>query len=256
MKAILVSIVFLIILGILLHVRWQETEKCKIVINTHVAYTKPLKVLMDSLRAANFREWDRVIVVVGGDKRHSIAYENVLGERVMVIRGTDNGRDWHAFHQLWVYRKDKRVAASAYFVMDDTCVVDHDFPSSIDALAVRSSDIIVTKPPNSYVTLMGYAVVENYGHRFSGSHTKDKVVYDEFKGTLLKFGHPKILEKNRVKREESDVYSTGHKRRRWWYPDFQMSKYIFMHQDGDITGGGKVRKFDTKKILADDSHQS
>ena len=218
----------------ILHMQQKET-KCKIVINSHVKYQNPLGILFESLEKNKFSEWNRIIVVLGGDSKESIGKEKMFNHKVTVIRTKDNAFDLHGLNQLYVHRNHGHVTASHYFYMLDTSIVEHGFPKALDSIRPNENEIYTTSLPNSNITLFDRGVVMKYGDSLKGSCTKQKALDFELRGGLHEFGNVRYL-KNREETGEEDIYKTGHPRRKFYYPDFEITKFILWEQNGDITG--------------------
>ena len=74
-----------------------------------------------------------------------------------------------------------------------------------------------------------------YGDSFKGNYTKKQALNFELKGGLFKFGNVKHLRRRKETGEE-DVYMSGHPRKKFFYPDFEITKFILWGRNGDITG--------------------
>ena len=105
----------------------------------------------------------------------------------------------------------------------------------MDSIRLKENDIYTTKLPNSNIALFDRGVVMRYSDSFKGNYTKKEALDFELRGGLFKFGNVRYLN-NRKETGEEDIYRTGHKRKKFYYTDFEITKFILWGKNGDITG--------------------
>lgn len=178
-------------------------EPLRIVINTHIAYAKPLSVLFGSLGAASFSSWEAVVLVVGGALVDSAAPErrallpllrelcgavppSLLGgaatvaTEVTLIWARLANFDYHGLSALSRHHRDPLLAATHFLYLLDTSTVAPRFVASFDALREErkrhdpeGEQILTTLPlPSSNICVVGARVVARLGANFDVPLTK------------------------------------------------------------------------------------
>jgi len=231
----------------------------RLVVNSHVKYSKPLGDLFQSLLQVHFQEpkphFQEIVVVFGGSSRDIGPYTapGKWGELgVTYINSTLNAFDYNALSSLYHYRDHPRVRAHAYLYTHDTVLMTDDFMERFDKLAsiIQEDELRIPITPSSNIFALGRKVIESYGTNFDVNLTKGEAVDLEWgRGPVMnKVKHIRNFAKKltqlpgRVSKGTDDPYHTKVKRHKYWYPDFGINKFILMHFYGDIGGDGAPLK--------------
>lgn len=216
----------------------------KVIINSHVEYSKPLRFLLSSVLDSDFLEWYSlldIIVVVGGDASYPQGGEvgeewvEELGGKCVFVRAPQDSHDFHGLNCLHTHFSHPLVEADTFFYVLDTSVFQTDFGSKLSSLDVGETGILTCPLPNSSLLLFGKGVVKAYGERFGANMTKQEALRLELEGQFLSFGDVTFLEQ-RVLTRKVDIYGTGHPRHEFHYPSFGVKKYVLWGKNGDMTG--------------------
>ncbi|CAL1138339.1 unnamed protein product [Cladocopium goreaui] len=200
----------------------------------------PLKILLDSMRAIRFANFSDVIVVVGGADSDRIYTDNDM----VYIETPFENYDLTGLSMLWHYRQHPYVLANVYLYLLDTSTVGAGFPEKFRSLGnVEQQEYRAVNRPASNICAFGRGVLEKFKTNFDEQLSKDEGLQFEFgqspKGVKqIEAFAQKVTElRPRVDHGEPvDIYQTGHPRRVYWYPDFDILKYIFIGGNGDVTG--------------------
>ena len=237
----------------------------KLCINSHVAYHVPLRTLFASLSDARFEHYSDVLVMLGGSAHDAPPLEMSLAEvvpglescgstKVVVVRTSTNGFDYHGLSLLYRYRSHPLVAADTYLYLHDTTTVDpNTFIERFESFRLPRSPLLYTTwpLPNSNTVAFGAGVVQRFGHNFDANLTKAAAFPMEFGYPFEREGAPAVQPLisfgfvvkvgPRIPRGSSDLYATGSPRLRFFYPAFGVYKHS-MRSDaaGDITGQRKT----------------
>lgn len=218
----------------------DDWSPVKLVINSNKKYQMPLKILLDSMRAIRFANFSDVIVVVGGADSDRIYTDNDM----VYIETPFENYDLTGLSMLWHYRQHPYVLANVYLYLLDTSTVGAGFPEKFRSLGnVEQQEYRAVNRPASNICAFGRGVLEKFKTNFDEQLSKDEGLQFEFgqspKGVKqIEAFAQKVTElRPRVDHGEPvDIYQTGHPRRVYWYPDFDILKYIFIGGNGDVTG--------------------
>ena len=220
----------------------------KLVINTNIHYSKPLDILLSSLRSINFPFNDIIIVISECDKDETPRISN---EGVTEIYTTQNVFEYTAFNIIKQYIDSVTVSSDAYMFIHDTCTVDNTFLEkfNMNKNKCNINDILAPYKPCSNIIIChnnvlrkmnkfpkldkGQAVdLEFARHVFiNGIHIKS--VYD--------YGNVHTLDK-RIRQNSIDIYNTGYKRTVVYYPCYGLYKYFLHGLHGDFHNDVKLIK--------------
>ena len=125
----------------------------------------------------------------------------------------------------------KYIYSDSYFYLHDTCIVANNFPMNLDSIVVKENDIYKCLGQSSNIVLFHKKIFSNYQNQFAGNISKlDGYMLE---GSIT-FGNVKILSP-RIYVKDIDIYSTGWERKEFYYPNFEIKKYIFWFKSGDMT---------------------
>jgi hypothetical protein len=218
----------------------------KLVVNSHVNYAKVLDVFISGLKESNFREWERVVVVVGGSAHDSEPY---IGQDGMVFVETSmNSYDLTSFAMLFKHRNHPLLKADTYFYTHDSSRPGSCFPEVFQHMCALPGEVVTAgKRFFQNICVFGKKVIETYGHNFDTALGKHDGLTIEasfpVKGVLPIgwFGRPwSSIPKSTHLEKDVDIYGTGVKRRTQWFSDFDLYKYILYEKQGDIKGNATV----------------
>jgi len=220
-------------------------SKLKLVVNSHVDYGKVLPLLWTSLLNSGFKRFQDVIVFRGGAARDS--QPEVDDRGVTFVNVTIDAFDYNGLSGLYHHRDDPRVCAHAYLYTLDAVEVDSTFPAAFDRLEDMGLDEVRMAPrPANNILAFGHNVVERYGTTYDHNLTKKMAWQGELgDGPKVEdFAAHVTMQAGRIDDGTTvDVYNTGHPRRKVYFPDLGISKYILWNQYGDINGDGQVHDF-------------
>mmetsp|Transcript_34732 Transcript_34732/g.107993 ORF Transcript_34732/g.107993 Transcript_34732/m.107993 type:complete len:321 (+) Transcript_34732:60-1022(+) len=239
-----------------------EAPSTKLVVNSHVKYARPLGFLLGSMARAGFDRWSDVVVVVGGSERSVPPrrgstillpqLDRALLDRVIVVNSTLNAYDYTGLSVLYHYRDHPLIRADSYFYLLDSTSVGKDFPRlyAASSAGVRRDEL--RKPANicSNLCIFGRGLPYKWKDSYDVNFTKVEVLQLEVKGNcsvrgarpIVRWGYGDITElRERVwLGGGADPYHTGIHRDVFWYPDFDVKKYILMYGSGDVAQGSTV----------------
>lgn len=211
-------------------------ERPMLVVNSHIAYSKPLHQLLQSLSSIGFAHFCRVLVVIGGSQQD---VPPTRRGNITVIRSKLNAHDYTGLSALHVHRAV--VAAPMYVYMHDTCLVHPRFLSYFnESIRLLGDNMFHTNEMgHSNVFAFSYRFVDTYGDAFTRKFTKWEAILMELNHTVrLLVPDQKMVVYGAAREElgEVDVYRTGLPRRMFYQPTFGIFKFIFFHYHGDIQG--------------------
>ena len=247
----------------------------KLVVNSHVSYEPPLRMLIASLREAGFLHWRDLIIVLAGceDDAMPVACEGsdtLCPQAATLVKTRQNIYDWTGLSVLSKHREHPLVRAHTYLFLHDTCVVDESFPRKFESYRLPRNGLILTTwpPPNSNIAVLGSGVVRAMRRNFDVSFTKTdgyqleygyRLVQRSTNRTILpltSFGSIVGLGARRCDQGGTDPYKTKMKRMKCHYPALGVSKFILpqmgtrraefrgtARRDG-LARTGEWRKFD------------
>lgn len=218
-------------------------------------YWKPLNVLLRSLVSIGWTRWDDVVIFMGGSTRDIPPYKGLqtwTRGGITIVNMTLNNYDYNGMAGLYAYRNDSAVRADTYFYIHDSTKVGGDFAKIFPRLrdGFWPGELRIPRPPCSNIYTFSHTLVEIYKRNYDVNLTKGEAVSLELSGAganirgvrpLLFFAKKTTWLRGRQKRRDEDVYKTGVPRTVWWYPDYDLYKYILWGAFGDIGGDGKLR---------------
>lgn len=173
--------------------RWPSKHmypEMKIVINSGAGRSEvPRDVLLQSLADSAFDQWNRVVLVIGGDEVDAppelvpvISVVPGLASRLksadvklVQVRTKLMNFDLHGLAMLARWRDHPLLWARGYFYTLETAQFRHDFATRLDQLdqqLATASTILTTTPPNANVYVLGRDVVSSFGQNFEQLQTK------------------------------------------------------------------------------------
>jgi len=227
----------------------------RLVVNSHVDYSKARVLLFRSLEHHQFKHFGDVLVFLGGAKENSEphAAPGRLGQLGVVhVNVSRNSHDLNGFAGLFHHINNSLVRAKAYLYIHDTTTVGPDFPLKFQNLHhVHRNQLWRHPRPHSDIFAFGVGIVELYGSNFDRDITKEDGLTLEhdrvLEGRVPVFPLSMIVPKHKVawllRRHvigKCDVYHTTHPRGVTWYPDWDLFKYVLWDMTGDFQG--HVRK--------------
>lgn len=232
-------------LGVAVREPSKETDKVntvKLVINSHVKYGLPREKLLQSLSDIDFANFSNIIVVLGGSRTDRV-YVNASFDGLVIAETTRSNFDWTGLSVLWHFRHNALIFADVYIYLLDTCTVSLSFNKHFADMASVSAGEFRTSPlPASSIAVFGQDVVKQYSTNFDQPLSKMEGVWFEFGHSphgvwhLQHFAQQTTMMAPRVQGELIDIYSTGHPRTAFYYPDLGVTKYIMWASNGDLGG--------------------
>ena len=156
----------------------------KLCINSHVAYSVPLRTLFASLFRARFEHFPDTIVMLGGSANEATPLRVRLDElipgsatnhSVVLVRTRANAFDYHGLSLLYRHRQHPLVMAETYLYVHDTVTVEEDtFVERFESFRLQRSPLLFTTwpLPNSNIVAFGVGVVHRFGTNFDGNLSK------------------------------------------------------------------------------------
>ena len=234
----------------------------RLVVNSHVAYARPLEVLFDSLRAARLDPIVLpVIVVIGGAASSRSAFGRLHGiPNVLQLWTTSSNYDYTALDVLFTHRNDPRVRARGYMYLHDTTTVTTGFTQAMRNYTFFDPLVMyMPAPPNSNICAFGSGVVSAIKDQFRLNGTMDKAAAIQLElgsspkrvdwmlpvngsrhglvRPLASFGHVTWLPPRRCLNGTVDPYETGVRRNQFAYDSFGVIKYISVWGGSDGESG-------------------
>eukprot|EP00435_Cladocopium_sp_Y103_P019405 s4112_g4.t1 len=212
----------------------------KVVVNSNVKYEVPLKILLRSMKKANFSNFNDVIIVIGGADADRIYTKN----HMTYIETPFMNFDLTGLSMLGRYRDDPRVLARAYFYLLDTTTVGEGFSEKLLALNdVGYKEYRGVRRPAANICSFGRGILEELHSNFDKKMSKGEGLFFEFGYEPKGMKHFEdvatkitMLRDRRELGDPVDLYSTGYPRAVYWYPDFAVYKYILLGKSGDMDG--------------------
>jgi len=234
----------------------EQRPTQKLIVNSHVKYGQPLESLYRSLLNVKFQagcpRFRNVVTVLGGaaadsEPQRAPGMWGDLG--VTVINVTLNSFDLHGLSAVHRYIDHPLVQAGSYFYVLDTVVFGGRFPQMFDHFAtmVQEDEVHLPVAPNSNIFVFGQKVARRYKTAYDRNTTKEEGLYLEHDWNctsprhITHFANRTVLLNKRKKVGQEDVYHTGFARTKYWYPDFDLYKYIMLDYSGDLTEGKLTR---------------
>ena len=186
---------------------------------------------------------------------HVVASAVPSTANIVVARTRANAFDYHGLALLSKYRDHPLIAADNFLYVHDTVTFDRDrFVERFETFRLpRSPFLYTTWPlPNSNVAVLGGQLVRSLGSNFDGNVSKQDAFVCEFGYRLRRDGVEAIMQPlihfgmviklgPRVVNGTIDIYHTGRKRIRFWYPALGVYKYSLRSDAaGDLLHGGKT----------------
>lgn len=220
----------------------------KLVINSHIKYSKARKILFESLESTNFKSYIDIIMILSGCDSDIEPYLSEDG--YITIHSTKNNFDYNGFNVLHTYKDHHLVDNNFYLYLHDTITFDKNFDNIFNELnsSVLDKDtnnIYISRSFHSNICLFGKNVIENYSNNFSVPLTKEEAIYLELHPNLVKnnriiknisfFGDVNYISERIDLNREEDIYQNGHPRKVFYYPLFGIYKWILWGKNGDFT---------------------
>mmetsp|Transcript_102471 Transcript_102471/g.182030 ORF Transcript_102471/g.182030 Transcript_102471/m.182030 type:complete len:325 (+) Transcript_102471:76-1050(+) len=218
----------------------------KLVVNSNAKYVRnqTWQKLYSSLEATGFTDYDNLILVKGGAKQNK-TYIDHSQQGITVLETQFENFDLHGLSALYHNKNDPLVRADVYVYILDTSTVGKKFPQKFANFSkLKFYELARPPPPCSNVCAFGRGVVERYKNNFDKNVSKIDGLSFEWGFAVNGVQQLSAFADNitellpRVEKGDPvDIYHTGFPRRVFWYPDFDVYKYIFWAHSGDIAGG-------------------
>lgn len=226
----------------------------KIVINSNIFYKKALNKLFDSLHQINFKNYNDIIVVIGQSVSKSPFRTNVkyitdldLDQEVTCTHMDINNYDYTAYHALYLYKDHTLIKDLNYLYLLDTIEFHAEFIELYDSLKdynIKDQDLFICPNPHSNICCFGSGVIDQYKDNFGTELSKQQAIILECNRTsfdinnkkiysITNFGNIKLM-KDRICLDEKDIYNNGIERKKFYYPDLGISKWILWGKNGDF----------------------
>lgn len=221
----------------------------KIIINSNLYYSKPLELLLSSLIDIGFTSFLDVVIVRGQCEKNEAPtvvkisdITNLNSDSSVVLVNMElNNFDYTGYHALHLYQNDPLISADWYMYVLDTSSFEKYFMYFISNANLLHKEIVVSPCPHSNICAFGNEVIKNYKDNFSVQVNKEEAVRLEFNldvynkniKSILHFGQV-IYTDNRKFIDVEDIYGTGRKRHKFYYPYFGINKWILWGDTGDI----------------------
>ena len=201
-------------------------QSCVTVINSHVNYTKPLNALLFSLFNCGVRE---AILILSGSRSHSdVIYTAVQQQvRLKVVHTRTMNWEYTAFQKLKQYQERISQIPDCYMMLHDTSIVSLGYPNVTRASFGTDYDVIIPSGATSNIMALSYFAVPQLNVK--SYQSKIQAIYGEFRRALTRhFYSDRILQvSKRVALPDEDFYDTGVTRKRYYYPTFHVTKYVY-----------------------------
>lgn len=220
----------------------------KLVINSNVYYNFPATCLLNSLKRNNFGRMNDIILVISESTDDVPVSKKIdmLNCSITIVKTKDNMFDWSGFNILHEYKEHPLIASDSYFYLLDSSTVGPNFQKRFEyyeKLLSNSRFIMAPQRPNSNICVFGKQIIDEYQNNFNGMKIskKDAIALELhnifIKDRLVKniFEYGKFYEtKNREFMGYNDIYKTNVPRAVFYYPDFDVYKYIRWGGFGEI----------------------
>ena len=221
----------------------HDTTQARIIINTNLAYQKPFDMLMHSLFASGFVNFEDIIVVRAGypkpGRPQKIKYDFGANSNVTIteIRWGTPQYDYHSYLALRHFPNILR--ARAYFYMLDTTVVSPVFSQVYRRLVRRVNPctnlMLTTKNAASNIAFLSHNCMLSVTRNFSLNALKtrmtkhDAILIEKNEHPLLQAPSEfctKSFMENRRKVGDNTIYDSKMWRSLYYYPSFGLYKPI------------------------------
>mmetsp|Transcript_19089 Transcript_19089/g.60045 ORF Transcript_19089/g.60045 Transcript_19089/m.60045 type:complete len:218 (-) Transcript_19089:31-684(-) len=203
-------------------------------------------------------QWDDVVIFMGGSRWDSLPYKGLRnwtsdGRGISIVNLTLNNYDYTGMSGIYWYRDSKEVRADTYFYMHDATTVGPGFPKALHRMRGNFSpaELKIPRGYSANIYAFSHELVEAYNINYDVNLTKREAVHLEVRGPgvrvrgrvhpLLWFARHVTWLAQRQQRPDQDVYRTGHARQVYWYPDYDVTKYLLFNRSGDIGGNGNLK---------------
>lgn len=252
----------------------KSTQNIKIVVASHKNYGDVRWKFYQSLKAAGFKRYEDIIMVIAGDDEHSykdlntvavmfdgkgqkrsepILYSIAQGgwdtyekfsDKITFVHTPFNNFDLTAWSAIANNYYHPNIHASGFLFLHDTVKIQDTFPDLFNSLTVEFNQIKMPPRPNNNIMLVGASVMKEMAdkHNFDTLLSKDDGVCID--GGLQANGvkPPELFAQQvtvlepRVRNGQSDTYHAGTDRLVYDYAAFGLSKFQLESAHGDITG--------------------
>lgn len=233
----------------------------RIIISTHVKYEQPLQRLFDSINKYCPNLYKQTLLIVNGCDEECIEEGMHLNSKnaMTKIFVTADVFEWTLFNAVEKYYQDPRIYAEYYMCIHDTCEVGPAFEQKVHKfmeclkshpyLRNRTDQpiqILKPKGTTSNICIFHRDQIIRFAPNVSEITSKGIGVHMEHGTHPLSLYHPDALRNipvvhlaERTHIGSLDVYQSGHPRGVFYYPCFDLRKYVFLNCDGDIVGNVK-----------------
>ena len=219
----------------------------KLIINTHRRYTTPLKHLFSTINKHCPSIYNQTILIINDCDEESIESNIYLNasKEMIIVRTCDNVYEYTSNTVIDMYQNDDRIHANYYLCIHDTCEVGSKFLSKFNFYTKKINttwnkmNIQIIKPKNlsSNICIFRKDIMIKFASMVS-LITSKKIAVDFEHGyhpnSIYNMSDKTINLSNRKYIGNKDVYNTGNQRKIFYYPDFDVIKYIFWDFEGDI----------------------
>lgn len=226
----------------------------KIVINSHIKYSKARQVLFESLFKTGFSDKKNIIVVLSGSENDKDPYISDHG--YVIIESKLNNFDYNAYHMLYLYKDHALIKDDFYLYLHDTVTFDIVFNSTFKKIKrllrnVPLNQVFIPNTFHSNICLLGKNVIDEYKDNFSLSLSKEEAIYLELHPfynknnkiiyNISNYGSKyTISDRVEIEYPQSspngiDIYKNGNPRKGFYYPFFSIYKWVLWGQNGDFT---------------------
>lgn len=217
----------------------------KVVVTTHVNYSKAMQSFIRSVdnNKDSALIYNRLIVVVNGSERDDI---EVSPNGLVTIQTPLNVWEYTAFVQLEAHKDHPKVYSEYYFLLHDTCMIGASFFDKLltQEAKLKKQPYAITHChlPSSNIVIIHKDIVYDFARSVTKIQNKwDGCLIEQ--GLSLKDGTMSFYRTTRSRRIAAarkeirpyDVYKTGHARKPFYYPEFDVMKYILWDYEGDFT---------------------
>lgn len=204
--------------------------QARLVMVSHVRYTKPLRLLMNSLAASGFSEFCRTVVVESGEREERGPERS---GNVTTIQTALDAYEYSGMAALRQHAAHPLVKAPAFFYLPVTSMASPNFVEFFDRVVGKLGDADVLASPSemdSNVIAFSPALLDSCGDQFQRRmNNKKDAMYAEAT-RAMRCGTPpertKLTASPRVLLGEADPYSTHAPRLVYHYPDFGIYKFV------------------------------
>lgn len=228
-------------------VNTKSNTEMKLIINTHIRYTTPLKHLFSSINKHCPSIYNQTILIINDCDEESIeknVYLNANNE-MMIVRTCDNVYEYTSNTVIDKYQNDDRINANYYLCIHDTCEVGSKFLSKFNFYKKKINatwnkmNVQIIKPKNvsSNICIFRKDIMIKFAPLVSLITSKRIAVDFEHgyhQNSIYNMSDKTLYLSNRKVIGKKDVYNTSIQRITFYYPDFDLNKYILIGFEGDI----------------------